>query len=144
MSAHRRSALALGVTGLSLVLVAQAQASEPEATGALLYRIYCLNCHGESGRGDGPLAPLLTVEPADLRLIRSRNGGVFPTDRVHRTIDGRSAVTGHGSREMPLWGLAFQEADLDANQERQVRARIVALTEHIESLQEAPKRGPAD
>jgi hypothetical protein len=120
----------------------RAEEHRPHATGELLYRIYCLNCHGESGKGDGPMARILRVKPADLRRIRSRNGGAFPTDEVHRTIDGRQAVDGHGSREMPLWGLVFQQADLDASQEEEVRARIAALIEHLESLQE-PARGSA-
>ena len=34
--------------------------------GADLFRQHCLDCHGETGRGDGPKAKDLTVPPADL------------------------------------------------------------------------------
>lgn len=115
-----------------------AEQVEPRAKGELLYEIYCLNCHGASGKGDGPMARILRVKPANLRLIRSRNGGTFPTEEIHRTIDGRDTVRGHGS-EMPLWGLAFRQSNLDTNQEQGVRASIVALTEYLESLQEPAK-----
>lgn len=120
----------------------RAEQFKPRATGELIYKIYCLNCHGQSGRGDGPMARILKVKPANLRLISSRNGGTFPSEEVYRTIDGRETVTGHGSREMPLWGLAFQQTDMDANQEEDVRARIEALIEHLKSLQE-PAKGKA-
>lgn len=115
---------------------AQVEQYKPNPTGELLYRVYCSNCHGESGKGNGPMARILRVKPADLRLIRARNGGVFPSQEIHRTIDGREVVRGHGSGEMPLWGLAFQQLDLDANQEREVEKRITALTDYLESIQE--------
>jgi len=104
--------------------------------GRLLYRIYCQNCHGESGRGDGPTAEMMKVKPADLTRISRRNGGEFPADRVARTIDGRELVRGHGNRRMPIWGLSFQELDQDTNQENEVREKIRKLTQYLESIQE--------
>jgi putative copper resistance protein D len=46
-------------------------AAEPYAEasivrGANLYAEYCVSCHGETGRGDGPAAAGLPVRPADL------------------------------------------------------------------------------
>lgn len=38
------------------------------ASGRALYREYCLTCHGERGRGDGPSAAGLDPPPADLGL----------------------------------------------------------------------------
>lgn len=34
--------------------------------GEILYRIHCALCHGEEGRGDGPLAHYFTRTPEDL------------------------------------------------------------------------------
>jgi mono/diheme cytochrome c family protein len=106
--------------------------------GARLYDMYCASCHGQTGRGDGAMADLLTVQPTDLTRIRARHGGVFPAEEVHRAIDGRRDVRGHGDPDMPVWGFAFQDLELDANQEREVTARIDALVAYIESLQDAP------
>ncbi len=36
------------------------------AHGAVLYEGYCAGCHGPDGRGDGPVADVLGIEPADL------------------------------------------------------------------------------
>ena len=43
------------------------------AKGRVTFRVYCSNCHGADAKGDGKLAPLLSVKPADLtRLIIQR------------------------------------------------------------------------
>jgi mono/diheme cytochrome c family protein len=44
------------------------QTDEVVATGRLTYRERCQPCHGERGRGDGPLAAALEPRPADLVL----------------------------------------------------------------------------
>lgn len=103
--------------------------------GAALYEVYCANCHGVAGVGDGPTAKILSVRPADLTRIAERNGGEFPFERVRRTIDGRNGVRGHGRSGMPIWGLAFQQLDQVTNQEREIQARILQLTRYVESIQ---------
>ena len=47
---------------------------------------------------------ILRVAPTDPTTLSRQNGGVFPFDRVYSVIDGRQAVKGHGSRDMPVWG----------------------------------------
>ena len=103
--------------------------------GEFLYRTYCMSCHGERARGDGPVASELRTRPADLAQISARNGGEFPASRVHRQIDGRSEVTAHGPSEMPVWGFAFQQRDSDTDQEDEVRQRIRQLVSYLESIQ---------
>jgi len=120
---------------LSVASLGAAASDTPEAKGKLLYDVNCASCHGISGGGDGPMASSLKVRPPDLRLIRARNGGVFPAETVRRTIDGRTQIRSHGSRTMPVWGVAFQQEGLDADQEREVRERIAALTVYLESIQ---------
>ncbi len=49
--------------------------------GERLYRIYCLPCHGESGKGDGPVAKKM-VPPQDLTSDYAKNlsdGYIFAT-----------------------------------------------------------------
>jgi copper transport protein len=40
--------------------------AESIARGRMLFSANCAQCHGESGRGDGPLAPSLSIPPANL------------------------------------------------------------------------------
>ena len=85
------------------------EAPDWTAEGAALYRVYCVSCHGETGRGDGPVAASLVPPPADLTGLSERNGGAFPETNVLATIDGRYEVAAHGPREMPVWGAVFLE-----------------------------------
>ena len=45
-----------------------APTDESVARGRELYDANCSQCHGVTGRGDGPLAPTLAVPPADFEL----------------------------------------------------------------------------
>ncbi len=103
--------------------------------GALSYRIHCLNCHGSSGTGDGPMAELLKIAPADLTRLAAEHGGEFPTERVYRAIDGRQEIAGHGARQMPVWGIGFQDLGRDDDQEAAVRDKILDLIAYLQSLQ---------
>lgn len=107
--------------------------------GALLFQIHCATCHGLQGRGDGPLADDLKVDPADLTTLIARDDAgnpAFPAQRLRDIIDGREEVRGHGSRDMPIWGLSFQDPGRAADQEEPVGGKIDDLLEFIETIQE--------
>lgn len=49
-----------------------AQDYPPDITrGKAVYQHHCQDCHGLTGRGDGPAAPSLKVPPADFQRFRS-------------------------------------------------------------------------
>jgi mono/diheme cytochrome c family protein len=79
------------------------------ASGRALFVTYCATCHGADARGGGWVSEALRHEVPDLTRLASGNGGVFPSARVARIIDGRDVAL-HGSREMPIWGDAFRRA----------------------------------
>jgi len=107
------------------------------ARGRTSYRLYCRNCHGKDGKGDGPIAEVLKVPPADLTALSAAHEGLFPEQEVYEAIDGRKDVRGHGSREMPIWGFSFQDPTRTEDQEAEVRERILDLVEYLKSLQPA-------
>lgn len=107
-----------------------AQDQDSAAYGRVTYRVYCQNCHGNDAKGNGHLASLMKVQPADLTQISKKHGGIFPSDEVHRIIDGREEVLAHGTREMPIWGDA-----LSGDQE-QIQRKIQQLIAYLESIQE--------
>ena len=104
------------------------------AEGKRLYGMYCAACHGKQGRGNGPTAKLLKARPSNLTRLQRDHAGTFPARKVYHAIDGRGIE--HGTREMPLWGLAFQEWGLDTNQEADIQARIDQLVAWIRSVQQ--------
>ncbi len=119
--------------------VAAPALSQDNAVGRDAYTTSCAVCHGTDGRGHGEFAPYLTIAPSDLTKLSDNNDGVFPFLKVFQTIDGRAVVRGHGM-QMPVWGDAFTaqvgESAGPYGAELLVRAKIVALVDHIESLQE--------
>jgi mono/diheme cytochrome c family protein len=122
---------------------ALAQDSEV-AAGAAEYRVACYQCHGEAGKGDGPMAQFLTIKPADLTQLAKKNSGKFPFLDVFQIIDGRAVVKAHGEGPMPIWGdryvvqsgAAGAEPYKSYTAEPFVRARILELTYYIQSIQQ--------
>jgi len=110
-----------------------AAAAATVVRGEQLFRTHCATCHGEHARGNGPLADQLRTPPPDLTTFTARNGGVFPSERVYRIIDGRG-VPSHGDRDMPIWGDAFK-ASRDGFTAESVKERIDALVRYLEAIQ---------
>lgn len=81
--------------------------------GRYLYQKHCTECHGERGRGDGPMAEGLRDQPRDFRSglfkLRSTRYGTQPTDDdLRRTI--RSGISGTA---MPIFA-HLPDGDIDA------------------------------
>jgi mono/diheme cytochrome c family protein len=122
-----------------LLWVCSGAVGQETSYGQAEYLNSCAMCHGESGKGDGPLAGDLYKAPADLTRLSARNGGAFPAWLVFATIDGRHVADQRDYRDMPIWGERFLEDDakkygLNAG-EAVTAERILQLTEYIQSLQ---------
>jgi mono/diheme cytochrome c family protein len=109
----------------------------PVNVGQHYFVQYCSACHGVDGRGNGPVAPALRPPPADLTRIAQRHGGHFPDAEVAAQIDGRAVVAAHGSREMPVWGVRFEEKfGGEAIGEEAVRGHLLVLIDYLKSIQQ--------
>lgn|SRR5512138_185387 len=108
-----------------------------ELSGPELYESLCASCHGVAAKGDGPVAPLIKSGVPDLTRIALRAGGEFPTEDVHRVIDGRLERPAHGPRDMPVWGWQFYRNvnPNDANERERVDAVIRRLVDYLRSVQ---------
>lgn len=117
-----------------------AMAAEKGDVGKREYEANCVLCHGKDLKG-GAYVDMLKVSPPDLTQLTRKNGGVFPFERVYGTIDGRQDVKAHGSREMPIWGMAYQRKaaehyiDVNYDPEVYVRSKIFALIDYLNRMQ---------
>ena len=119
-----------------------ALAADNSDIGKNEYDSSCAACHGQTGKGNGPLQPQLVNLVPDLTVLAKNNNGVFPFERVSKIIDGRQELKTHGPKEMPVWGRVFTLRSSIYNEslspfeaEVAARGRILALTEYVYRLQ---------
>jgi mono/diheme cytochrome c family protein len=142
---HAVCALGLVVSmvgsGQSAAVTSSEVASKVEGTqliqsveGGALFKAYCAACHGTDAKGAGPMAKWLKVKTPDLTRISSRSKGRFPLARLQRIISGQENVqSGHGTREMPVWGPIFSQVESDRDWGRM---RVYNLAQFIQTLQQ--------
>jgi mono/diheme cytochrome c family protein len=109
--------------------------AEQAYSGSADYQVFCSSCHGTEARGDGVIARSLPKRPADLTRLTERNKGVFPDEKVARTIDGREPLSAHGNSDMPAWGEVFAKSQESQGAEK-TKARIAGLVDYLKTLQE--------
>lgn len=133
-----RLLLAATTAALALALIPAPSSAEEEHEGRRDYLNNCAVCHGAEGIGNGPMAELFDPPPINLTLLSKNNGGSFPFQRVFDSIDGREEVKAHGTRQMPVWGEAFQVTEDDPygpGGEYIVAGRILLLAHYLRSIQ---------
>ncbi|MDJ1008840.1 MAG: c-type cytochrome [Paracoccaceae bacterium] len=125
----------------ALALVAACVEEAPVSMGRADYAQFCAGCHGGAGAGDGPVAGGLSVAPADLTTLSTRNGGAFPLVEVMSHIDGYTRRVDGGEMIMPEFGPAIQAGRLVRVETADgvstpTPERLYALARYLETLQE--------
>jgi len=103
------------------ILITVTDSSGQDATaafeGQLLFVSHCMICHGSDGKGGGPLAVNLGLDPVDMtRTLRSRS------DTILRKIisgEGGQTISGRDRHNvltdaMPNWGDVLSDSQIDA------------------------------
>lgn len=102
------------------------------------YMNLCADCHGTTGKGNGPAAAGLNPRPSDLTTIAARNDGTFPKLQVMSKIYGYTM--GRSDSPMPQFGDLLEGRtvmyDAGDGQPTPTPWRLVALTEYLESIQQ--------
>lgn len=111
------------------------------AKGQITYVRYCVSCHGEAAKGDGPVADDMRVRVPNLTELSSRHAGSYPFDQVTVIIRSGKILRGHGTSDMPAWGDAFKKTE--GTEERSVDAVIRNLNHYLWSLQKPAKEPSA-
>lgn len=119
-------------------LTACTETSMPEADeGRALFVGNCAQCHGDSGKGNGPWAKGMRPAPSDLTRLSA--GGRFEAARVLSIIDGYDR-TGLPGQDMPEFGLLLQgdtvPLDVGDGIMTPTPRPLAALLAYLESIQE--------
>jgi len=138
----------LGAVTVALAMIAMAQQPAPSqdkvikhvpvkqtnaSSGSEMYKSYCAVCHGLDGKGTGPAASALKVDPTDLTELSAKNGGKYPSLHISSVLRGEAETPAHGSKDMPVWGPLFRH--LSQGHDAEVQQRIANLNQYVESLQ---------
>ena len=122
----------------ALILIPHVTVAQDANAGAELYDRHCAVCHGIEGRGNGPFAPALLLQPPTLNDLVTRHGA-FPTARVVKRVDGRDALVSHGS-PMTIYGPFFEGSDTaiksESGQPIMTSRPIVDLVAYLRAIQE--------
>ena len=128
----RKTVISLSVVALGAV---GASAAVAQDVGAGLYASYCAACHGDSAKGDGDMANVMTIPSPNLTLLAKNNDGVYPLLDVIHIIDGRTGVRSHGG-VMPVFGTAFSaDGPSEADPYGSVlvsRGRVLSVATYLE------------
>ncbi len=100
--------------------------------GATLYEGYCAPCHGQAGKGDGPLADYLRRPPVDLTTIALKHDGAFPAFWVEDFITGRGRSLPPGHDQMPNWGRILRSRSAS---EAVYRLKVRNLVDYLRGMQ---------
>lgn len=103
-------------------------------SGAKLYALHCRNCHGASGKGNGPLSADLEPKPTNFHSPAKANG--LSPFQAYNTI--RLGVDGTAMREFnelnddEVWDLAFYVLSLPFADNKISRDESLELKEPVE------------
>jgi len=138
---HTFSTALMSVLLSGMAIAQSAMPTRQTDFGKREFESNCASCHGVNGKGNGQLVEFLRRSPPDLTLLAKKNQGVFPMSRLYDVIEGEG-LPAHGARDMPVWGREYRIKDAEYYvdtpypYDSMVRARLLALLEYINRLQE--------
>jgi len=107
----------LSIAALATLLAPMsATAAGDAAAGKVVYTTNCASCHGDSGKGDGPVGQVLQPPPrnftvGDFKFDANKDGKVG-TDADLTLVITKGAGAFGGNQMMAAWGGMLSEADI--------------------------------
>jgi mono/diheme cytochrome c family protein len=86
------------------------------AAGKTTYTVNCLSCHGETGKGDGPVGQVLHPRPRDFSIgsfkLDGDGDGKIGTDADLEAVVTKGAGVFGGNQMMAAWGGVLSADDI--------------------------------
>ena len=104
----KKTMIAAALIGAAFATAAPAEAEDAE----VMYKFYCAQCHGLSGKGDGPnVTKDFPVSPRNFTSAAEMNK-LTDADMKNVVMDGGPAAS--KSPMMPPWSKTLTDAEVDA------------------------------
>jgi mono/diheme cytochrome c family protein len=114
MTLSQRTRL-VAAAALAALLAPAAALAGDAAAGKTTFAMFCASCHGDSGKGDGPVGAVLNPTPRDLSKgefkFDTDGDGETGTDQDILNVITNGAAKYGGSAQMAAWGGSLSESD---------------------------------
>jgi cytochrome c oxidase cbb3-type subunit III len=94
---------------IMLAMTTRAAGAEDSTAAERTYRMFCAECHGRTGHGNGPGAPLLKVKPRDFSDCARMTK--LADDELFEAIKEGGAAVGR-SKDMLAWKEGFDDSEI--------------------------------
>ena len=107
----------ISLAALATLLAPASAFAGDAAAGKTPYTTNCVSCHGETGKGDGPVGSVLQPPPRDFSMgdfkFDTDKDGTPGNDTDLKNVISKGAAEYGGSPLMAAWGSILSEADVD-------------------------------
>ncbi len=107
----------ISLAALAVMLVPSTALSADAEKGKATYTANCLSCHGETGKGDGPVGAVLQPPPRNLAsgdfAFDTDEDGTKGTAADLTAVISKGAGAFGGNQMMAPWGGVLSDEDID-------------------------------
>ena len=105
------------IAALATLLAPAVASAGDAAAGKTPYTTNCVSCHGETGKGDGPVGLVLQPPPRDFSVgdfkFDTDEDGTPGTDADLKAVIAKGAGAFGGNQMMAAWGGILSDEDID-------------------------------